>query len=137
MPKRKGRRRRKHIPLAERLASALADTLAQEERDALRAAKVPAQVVLRMFTPDHVVLHCHGGADKWWNLTMRRRGAELRAKDARDTSIAAKSVRIGPAWRKFTRDVLGPKKRRPRRREPRSRWASRPLRSKGENRWRR
>lgn len=88
------RRKRSHIRLSDIAASALADKLPQAERDALRAAKVAAQVIIRMFTPDHIKLHAFGGADDWWNLDMRRRGPELKAKDARDTSIAAKAVRI-------------------------------------------
>jgi hypothetical protein len=88
------RRPRKYIPLPERLASALADKLPQEQRDQLRAAKVPAKAIIRLFTPDHNILHTHGGADKWWNITMRERGPELKAKDGNDTRIAAKVKRL-------------------------------------------
>lgn len=88
------KRKRAHIPLIEKLASALADKLPQAERDALREAKVPALQIVRMFTPDHVILHAWGGPDLWWNLTMARRGPELKAKDNADTSRAAKAARI-------------------------------------------
>lgn len=87
-------RKRNHIRLSDIAASALADKLPQSERDALRAAKVSAQAIIRMFTPDHIHLHSLGGSDDWWNLDMRRRGVELKAKDRSDTRIAAKSVRI-------------------------------------------
>jgi hypothetical protein len=87
-------RPRKHIPLSELLASALADKLPQEQRDDLRARKVPAKTIIRLFTPDHVVLHAFGGEDRWHNLTMALRGPELKAKDGRDTRIAAKNKRL-------------------------------------------
>jgi hypothetical protein len=116
MPRRK--RARKHIAIAEKLASALADRLPQHERDALRASRVPAQQIIRMFTPDHNVLHTHGGSDKWFNLTMRRRGPELKAKDNRDTSIAARAVRLSDEHEDFRRRVLAPVKR-PRERKSR------------------
>lgn len=103
------KRARKHIPVSELLASALADKLPQEQRDQLRAAKVPAKIVIRLFTPDHVVLHAHGGSDKWHNLTMALRGPELKAKDRRDTGIAAKDKRL----RGVTR--TGPKAKIPQR----------------------
>ena len=105
------RRKRKYIPLSEKLASALADRLPQQQRDALRAAKVPAQQVIRLFTPDHNILHTHGGSDRWFNLTMRLRGPELKAKDNRDTSIAAKVVRVNEAHDDFRRRVLAPVKK--------------------------
>jgi len=101
------KRPRAHIPLSELLASALADKLAQENRDTLRELKVPAHVVIRLFTPDHVILHAHGGADRWWNLTMTLRGEMLKAKDRRDTKVAAKIKRI----RGETRN--GPKRKIP------------------------
>jgi hypothetical protein len=106
------KRPRKHIPLSELLASALADKLPQEQRDQLRAAKVPAKQIIRMFTPDHVILHCFGGVDKWHNLTMALRGAALKAKDARDTGIAAKDKRIRGET------CTGPKKKIPARVNP-------------------
>lgn len=87
-------RKRKYIPLPERLASALADKLPQEQRDQLRAAKVSAKAIIRLFTPDHNILHTHGGPDRWWNLSMAIRGPKLKAKDIADTKIAAKVKRI-------------------------------------------
>jgi hypothetical protein len=126
---RRRKRARKHIPIAEKLASALADRLPQHERDALRASRMPAQQIIRMFTPDHNVLHTHGGSDKWFNLTMRRRGPALKAKDNRDTSIAAKSVRLSDEHEDFRRRVLAPVKRP---REHRSRFPQgRKLQSRG------
>lgn len=88
------KRARKHVKVRELLAAALADLLPQEMRDELRAAKVPAKKVIKLFTPDHNILHAHGGSDLWWNLTMRIRGPELKAKDANDTKIAAKVKRL-------------------------------------------
>lgn len=111
MTSRRRKRARKHIPIAEKLASALADRLPQHERDALRASRVSAQSIIRMFTPDHNVLHTHGGSDKWFNLTMRRRGPELKAKDNRDTSIAAKVKTLSAQHEEFRRRVLAPVKR--------------------------
>jgi hypothetical protein len=129
MMTRRRKRARKHIAIAEKLASALADRLPQHERDALRASRVPAQQIIRMFTPDHNVLHTHGGSDKWFNLTMRRRGPDLKAKDARDTSFAAKVKRITAEHQDFMRRVLAIKKRP---RENRSRFPQgRKLQSRG------
>lgn len=120
------KRKRKHIPLIEIAASALADKLPQSVRDDLRARKVPARQVLRLFTADHVVLHAWSGKDRWWNLTMTERGPALKAKDAADTSRAAKAVRVSEAHKEFMRWLLKPGKRR----RPKSKWASRPLRSR-------
>jgi hypothetical protein len=88
------KRKRNHIPLSELLASALADLLPQTTRDVLRWNRVSAREVIRLFTPDHNELHAIGGKDKWWNLTMRQRGPELKAKDIADTKIAAKIKRL-------------------------------------------
>lgn len=107
-------RKRKYIPLTEKLACVLADLLTPAERDALRRLKVPAKTVIRMFTPDHVVLHAHGGSDAWHNLTMRQRGPDLKAKDIADTKMAAKIKRIRGET------CTGPKKKIP----------SRPLQSR-------
>lgn len=112
MMARREKRKRDHIPLTEKLASALADKLPQAERDALRAARVPAQRIISMFTPDHVVLHALGGSDEWHNLTMARRGPALKAKDGRDTSAVAKSDRVSAAHREhlaaMARKLVGP-----------------------------
>jgi hypothetical protein len=112
------KRKRRHIPLSQRYAAALSLLLPQAERDALRERKATAQEVIRLFTPDHVVLHCQDGSDAWHNLTITRRGPALKAKDARDTRIAAKVKRIETRWNEFTRTVLAIKKR-PRKK---SRW---------------
>jgi hypothetical protein len=96
-------RARKHIPMIELYAAALAQLLTQDERDALRIRRAPAEDVIRMFTPDHwPILHCFGGPDVWWNLTMRRRSPAVLVKNARDTSTAAKSKRIDKKWNEFT-----------------------------------
>lgn len=128
MPKRKSRKR-KYIPLPEKLAATLAMLLTQAERDALRAAKVPAKGVISLFTFDHGILHALAGADKWWNLTPKRRGRELKAKDGRDTSIVAKVKRVSAEHEDFRRRVLAPVKRP---REKRSRFPQgRKLQSRG------
>lgn len=94
MISRRRKRARKHIALRELLAAALSQLLPQAERDELREAKVPAKRIISLFTPDHVHLHALGGPDRWFNITMTRRGPELKAKDNRDTSIVAKSDRL-------------------------------------------
>lgn len=99
-------RPRAHIRLSEKLASALADKLPQDVRDDLRARRVPAEEVIRLFTPDHIQLHAWGGPDLWWNLDMRVRGPELKAKDNRDTSRAAKAVRIDEKHEEARRRML-------------------------------
>jgi hypothetical protein len=106
------KRPRKHIPLSELLASALADKLPQEQRDELRKQKVPAKQIIRMFTPDHNILHAIAGKDLWWNLTMRLRGPDLKAKDAQDTRIAAKIKRLRGET------CTGPRKKIPARANP-------------------
>jgi hypothetical protein len=88
------RRKRKHIPLIELLASALCDKLPKDQAAKLRETKPPAKQIVRMFTPDHIDLHSLGGSDKWWNIDMRPRGADLKEKDRKDTGVAAKTKRI-------------------------------------------
>lgn len=123
------KRRRKYIPMREKLAAALSMLLPAIVRDDLRARQVPAQTVIAAFTPDHNVLHALGGSDRWYNLTLRLRGFELKAKDARDTSIAAKVKRITAEHQDFMRRVLAIKKRP---REHRSRFPQgRKLQSRG------
>jgi hypothetical protein len=89
------RRRRKSIPLSEQLASALACLLLQAQRDELRAAKVPAQQVIRLFTMDHIGLHCfeEPRRDEWHNISPMLRGPH-KEKSRQDTAIAAKVKRI-------------------------------------------
>ena len=87
------KRPRRYIPLPELLASALADLLPQEQRDDLRAHKVSAKQVIKLFSPDHNHLHSLGGSDAWWNITMMLREPH-KEKSKRDTSIVAKSRRI-------------------------------------------
>ena len=86
-------RTRKAIPLEQQLAAALACLLPQDQRDALRAAKVPAKTVIRLFSPDHIHLHSLGGSDRWWNLDPKQRPAHA-DKSRQDTSIAAKVKRL-------------------------------------------
>lgn len=117
-------RKRKRPPLLELLAAALSLQLPQAERDQLRGERVPAKRIVSMFTPDHIVLHAWGGSDRWWNLDMRRRGPELKLKDAVDTGRAAKVVRLDDTWRSFTR-AMAKGKKPPKRR---SRWARRRMR---------
>jgi hypothetical protein len=118
------RRRRKHISATERLAAALACLLPADIRDMFREAEISAKSVINQFTFDHVKLHAWGGSDKWWNLDPRRRGPALEAKDAADTSRAAKARRIDEKWRPFTRAMAAGRK--PPKRK--SRWPSRPFR---------
>jgi len=91
------------------------------------AKRASARAVLRLFTPDHIVLHCWGGDDRWYNLDMRLRGPELKAKDRADTSRAAKAVRLDDKWRSFTRHLSNKPKRK-----KQSRWPSRPFNRKGK-----
>lgn len=86
-------RPRKHIPLKSQLASALACLLPQAERDAYRAARVPAEVIIRLFSPDHIALHTFTADDHWSNLTPALRGPHAE-KSRRDTAIAAKVKRL-------------------------------------------
>lgn len=127
------RRKRKHIPLSERLAAAYLMLLPQDVRDDLRARRAPAREIIRMFTDDHGVLHALGGADRCWNLTPRLRGPALKAKDNRDTSIVAKVRRNDDKWREFMRTIS---KKRPGRRPAKKRGrkiASRPFQRRTEN----
>lgn len=87
------RRPRKYIPFPERLAAALAMLLPAAQRDAMRAGRLPAKAVLKMFHFDHVALHSLGGEDKWWNLSPIQVRPH-REKSRRDTSIVAKVDRI-------------------------------------------
>lgn len=116
-------RKRKHIPLAERLAAALVCLLPQAERDYLRRTDWSAERVIALFTFDHIRLHCWGGPDHWSNLDPRKRGPELKAKDNADTSRAAKAVRIDDKWSDFMRRTASGRK--PTRRK--SLWSSRKL----------
>lgn len=95
------KRPRAHIPLPEKLAAALCLLLAKEERDLLRAAKVPAKDVIEMFDFDHVILHALGGSDEWHNLTPMLR-PEHREKSRRDTAIVAKVKRVARARQELT-----------------------------------
>jgi hypothetical protein len=103
------RRPRKHIPCEQRLAAALACLLPQAERDYLRRTGWPARRVVSLFTFDHIHLHSWAGSDEWHNLDPRRRGPELKAKDAADTRRAAKAVRLDK-WQEFMRAINSGKK---------------------------
>ena len=117
----------KHIPMIEKLGSALADKLPREVRDQLRGERVPARQIVSMFTPDHLKLHAWGGEDIWFNLDMRLRGPELKAKDATDTSRAAKADRIDRNNEDARRRLLARQRGEP---KPRSRWGSRKIQSR-------
>lgn len=90
-------RKRKYIPLPEKLAAALACLLPQEARDDLRSRKVPASEVLSLFNFDHIVLFSIGGSDDWWNISPIL-VAPHREKSKRDIAIVAKAKRIDKKW---------------------------------------
>ena len=90
---RRKNRKRDYVPLTERLAASLAMLLSPYERDVLRGAKAPAEMVLKLFHFDHNVLHALGGSDKWWNLSPVQVQAH-REKSRRDVSAIAKVDRI-------------------------------------------
>jgi 5-methylcytosine-specific restriction endonuclease McrA len=76
-----------------------------------------------MFEVDHVVLHAHGGSDRWHNLDPKLK-AMHREKSRRDTGIAAKGKRLDRKWSDFMRRISAGKK--PVRKK--SKWPSRPMR---------
>jgi hypothetical protein len=98
-------RKRKPIRMDDYLAAALACLLPQGQRDELRAAKVPASVVIRMFSPDHIGLHCFEAPDRdaWHNITPMLRGPH-KQKSRRDAAIAAKVKRLE---RQFRPEIIG------------------------------
>jgi hypothetical protein len=114
-------RHRKAIRKDEYLAAALACLLPQDQRDALRRAKVPAKDVIRLFSPDHIGLHCFEAPDRdaWHNLHPRLR-PDHREKSRRDTTIAAKVVRLRQAIAaKFDQfEASRPKRKIPQRKNP-------------------
>lgn len=120
------RRRRKHIPLAQQLAAALACLLPQETRDDLRRRRVPAREVIRLFSPDHIALHALGGADAWWNIDPKLREPHA-IKSRKDTGIVAKVRRIQGRVTPEASRLLLPK---PKRRKARSQWPSRKFSSR-------
>jgi hypothetical protein len=93
---RMARRKRKHIPLTEKLAAALACLLPQKHRDLWRGSKVSAEFVLAQFEWDHIVLHAHDGSDDWHNLDPKLKAVH-REKSRRDTSVVAKVKRLRAA----------------------------------------
>ena len=122
-------RKRKHIPMIEIAASALADKLSIYEREIAKERRLPAREVVRLFTPDHLDLHCLGGVDRWYNLDMRRRGPDLKSKDQLDIARAAKVKRINEKWGPFMRAIAAGRK--PPKKQ--SRWPKRKLRSTEPN----
>ncbi len=86
-------RKRAYIRKDEKIAAALACMMPAGQRDALRAARVPAKAVLKLFEWDHIVLHTHKGSDLWWNLDPKAVVLH-KEKSRRDTSIVAKVDRI-------------------------------------------
>lgn len=121
------KRKRAHIPLIEQLAAALACLLPADVRDDLRARRVQAKVVRSMFEVDHIVLHAHGGTDRWHNLDPKLKAVH-REKSKRDTGIVAKGKRIDDKW--FTFMTAMRKGHKPPMRKGKSRWPSRPMRSR-------
>lgn len=119
------KRKRKHIPMVVIAASALADKLSIYERSIAKDRDLPPEEIVKLFTPDHLDLHCLGGNDKWHNIDMRRRGPDLKSKDQLDTSRAAKVKRLNKKWSEFMRRIDAGKKPR----KPASRWPSRRFRS--------
>jgi 5-methylcytosine-specific restriction endonuclease McrA len=119
------KRRRKHIPLPEKLAAALSLLLNEEERTKLREKRVTAKTVISLFEFDHAVLHALGGADSWFNLTPTLKSPH-REKSKRDTSIVAKVKRIERDDTKW-RNLLRPK---PRSFQESSRWPKRKIPSR-------
>lgn len=103
------RRKRAHVPLINKLAAALACLLPAEHRNIMREAKAKPEAVLRLFEFDHIVLHCWGGSDGWWNLDPKLREAH-REKSRADTSRAAKADRLDEArWKDFVGKLAKPK----------------------------
>lgn len=130
------RRQRKTIPQRELYAAALAQLLPAHIRDNHRKIRSPAKEIIKLFTPDHwPVPHAVGGEDKWWNLTLTLRGAELKAKDAADTSRIAKERRDEKKWRTFMRAVDAGRKPRPRKSKWRTYAHRSNLRSKARRSW--
>ena len=95
--------KRKAIPLAEQLASALACLLPQAQRDELRAAKVPAKSVIRLFTMHHLDYWTFSENDRWWNLDPLLR----RVHDARFPADAAAIARVKRLQRQFRPEIVG------------------------------
>ena len=97
---------RKHIPLREQLAAALALLLPQATRDFMRSIRASASAVIREFEIDHNILHAHGGPDRWWNLTPMLKPYH-REKSKRDISIAAKVKRLRQKRKRPRRRLRG------------------------------
>jgi hypothetical protein len=89
--------KRSPIRPQEYLAAALACLLPQEQRDILRRDKVPAASVIRLFSPDHIGLHCFEEPDRdlWYNLNPMLRVLH-KEKSRIDTGKAAKVKRLAP-----------------------------------------
>ena len=96
-------RKRKAIPLEQRLAAALVCLLEPSLRDAARSARLPAKSIIRMFTNHHLDFHALGGADKWWNLHPMTRAAH----DARFGQDAAAIAKVKRLQRQFRPEVIG------------------------------
>jgi hypothetical protein len=108
------RRPRKHIPLTERYAAALACLLPPDLCQELRAERVPAKRVIAMFSDHHVDLHAWGGSDRWWNLHPMPRPQHAERTRKLDIPRAAKAVRIEDKWRGFMNAVSKGRKPKPR-----------------------
>jgi hypothetical protein len=100
---------RKHIPLREKLACALAAQLPQDERVLLIQQRADAELILRRFEWHHVALRSRGGADAWYNLDPMPVAAH-RARTPADISLAAKSRRLEERWAPFMRAMAAGQK---------------------------
>lgn len=124
------RRKRRYIPLAEKLAAALACLLPQDQRDDLRSRKVTAKQVVSFFEFHHIAFHAIGGSDKWYNLHPMEK-APHRERSKSDTSVVSKVRRVDETWSKFTASLA--KGRKPPKKK--SRWQSRPFQPRRKSSW--
>jgi uncharacterized protein (DUF924 family) len=97
------RRKRKAIPLEQKLAAALACLLPQAQRDELRHARVPAKAVIKLFTMHHLDYWTFSEDDHWSNLDPMLR-APHEARFAKDAAAIAKVKRLE---RQFRPEVIG------------------------------
>jgi len=114
---------RKHIPIREKYAAALACLLPQELRDLYREKRVPCDMVIAQFEVDHIQLHAFEGSDAWWNLDPILKPAH-REKARKDTGRVAKAKRIDKKWAEFMSALAKGRKPQPKR----SKWPKRKMR---------
>lgn len=104
--------KRKHIPLAEKLAASLACLLPQDARDNLRAKRVSAKQVISLFEFHHIVFHAIDGSDKWHNLHPMQK-AQHRERSGKDTSTIIHIGRLEENWKQFTANMTKKRKKKP------------------------